>query len=104
MQNIEIKYLVKNKQTGVIETLFFYLSEIEIGGFDRLLNFKEYEVIDRLRFTGLSDKNGKKIFEKDSVKFDDKKVSQVIFEDGAFFFSQRRIRLHQTMCAFIEIV
>lgn len=54
------------------------------------------------QFTGLIDKNKNKIFNKDILLFKNYK-SQVIFEDGAYFFAHNKIRLHQSIANFTEI-
>lgn len=61
----------------------FYVIRVEDNGFD---SYVEYEVIPETvgQYTGLTDKNGKKIFEGDIVRADNGHISEITFHFGAF--------------------
>ena len=54
--------------------------------------------------TGLLDKNNRPIFDSDIVIDDKGKKSIVVFNDGAYFYTDRQIRLHQSAANFLEVI
>ena len=54
------------------------------------------------QFTGLTDKNGKKIFEGDVFRLDDEVVAVVIFQDGCFRLEEYGLRGAFTESGFDE--
>lgn len=80
------RYVLRNRHTGVLHLKEYYLDKIEESGLKGLFDIENYIVIHRPRFTGLTDKNGKMIFEGDVVTsdFHNKSKLMVVFEFAAF--------------------
>jgi len=72
MREILFRFVFKNRETGEIRKEIFSLNEIQSGcaKLIYLLRNSSLELIARDEFTGITDKNGKKIFENDIVKSD----------------------------------
>jgi len=97
-REIKFKYIWSNPEKTNFITQIFTLDEIEAGNqFEVLENeplLKDYKLIARVQFTGLLDKNGKKIFEGDIVNAQYnissffKKVC-VYFENGCFYVDDK---------------
>lgn len=70
------------------------LSYLEYGEFDEM-----YQVFPEMvgQFTGLTDKNGKRIFEGDIFRLEDDIIGIVIFKDGSY-----RLELHGYCGTFTE--
>jgi YopX protein len=67
MREIIFKYVIKNKHTGVIYYKVYSLEQIEENGLKGLFDIENYDIIARLQYTGLNDKNKIRIFENDKV-------------------------------------
>ena len=92
-REIKFKYIWSNQAKTNFITEIFMLDEIEAGNQFMVLEneplLKDYKLIARVQFTGLLDKNGKKIYEGDIVEyierlpiFPEKRLSLVQFIGG----------------------
>jgi uncharacterized phage protein (TIGR01671 family) len=89
MENKIFKYVIKNKNTGVIYYKVYSLEQIEENGLKGLFDIENYNIVARLQYTGLNDKNGKRIFEGDIIIFGDKKIKQVVeYRKGQYIARQ----------------
>jgi uncharacterized phage protein (TIGR01671 family) len=89
MENKIFKYVIKNKHTGVIYYKVYSLEQIEENGLKGLFDIENYDIIARLQYTGLNDKNGRRIFEGDIIIFGDKKIKQVVeYRKGQYIARQ----------------
>lgn len=65
MERILIRYVLRNKHTQALHFKTHYLEQIEEGGIGKMFDIENYTIISRDRFSGLHDKSGKLIFERD---------------------------------------
>ena len=62
---VVIRYIIKNKNTGALYHKIYNIELIESNGLSNLFDIENYVIISRDLQTGLTDKNGVKIFKGD---------------------------------------
>jgi uncharacterized phage protein (TIGR01671 family) len=87
MREIKFDYIFKERFSGKLIHRIFTIEELENLEMDILLSENYWEIVARRQFTGLRDKNGKEIFESDIVKTDDKIIGYIVFQNGAFHWT-----------------
>lgn len=75
MNEIKFRYVCYNRETKAHKMFFFTIDEIQTHsdkwmGMCEVIVTKGYEVIFRDLFIGINDKNGREIYERDIVKYD----------------------------------
>ncbi len=83
MTELLFRYVLRTTITKQIEFKIYSIEQIE-QGLATLFDVEQYEIVRRERFTGLLDKNGKRIFEDDWLSIAPGYTSLVKFEDGMF--------------------
>lgn len=107
MRDIKIRYIVRHKASGNIEVKHYYLNQIEQRPLKELSPafLANYETLSRDLFTGLKDKNGKEIYKKDILEFDNRR-HVVTFDNGGFgiwkdvrvdLYSNQMRKLHEPL-------
>ena len=94
MRDIEFRAWLKNsnKMVEVKEIIFYPEKQIAYDAKYRngkslpfhYLNYKLFDEIELMQYTGLKDKNGVKIFEGDIVEFDGDEIGVIKYTDGCF--------------------
>ena len=81
--NTLTRYYLKSKLSGEIHTKEYYLKQVEEAGLSKLFDVFNYDIIKRVTWTQLTDKNGAKIFEGDKLIISE--VEGVVkYSDGSF--------------------
>lgn len=71
MEQIKIKYVLKNKNTGKIHYKKYTLSQIAHNGLRHLFDIDNYEIISKDKFTGKKTNKGEEIYEGDILNTHD---------------------------------
>lgn len=68
---IKIRYIMKHKASGNIETKYYYLNQIEERPLEKLSHVfsDEYELLGRSAYVGFKDKNNNELYYGDFVVF-----------------------------------
>lgn len=83
---MKIRYAIKNKHTGVIHFKWYTITQIEVG-LSKLFDTENYDIISRDRFSGMTDINGREIYENDICKFKEHNYkAKIIFWNQQFCF------------------
>lgn len=101
---MNIRYRIKHRVDARTETAIFSLEEVERGPMFVSWDMQGWQILSRDLGTGLKDKNGVEIFERDllkskyeetvKVKWHDRVAGFVLWElDGTIYFGQMRDRL-----------
>jgi hypothetical protein len=100
MENKIFKYVIKNKHTGVIYYKVYSFEQIEENGLKGLFDIENYDIIARLQYTGLNDKNGKRIFENDTHLDEENDLFKVVrMECGRYAL---KMISNNYVCEFID--
>ena len=78
------------------------LELIDIRDLPEQAGFEDSKVIGQ--YTGLRDKNNKKIFEGDTIRYRDETISTVVFNLGRFELSPERYDEYLTLSEHVEII
>ncbi len=99
MREIEFRFRLKCKCTGKVLTVCIKLNDDKNGLIQYPIELQKWEILSIEQFTGLTDKNGKKIFEGDIIdSCNDGSDGCDIWEYGDF--TPQVVRWNNKYCCF----
>jgi hypothetical protein len=101
MNNIKIRYIVQNTETGQVSTVFKKIEDIEARGMA-----KGIKVLRRDIFTGRKDCSGKSIYENDILEDEIKAHATVFYEvfKGQFYVGYPWENVCLAQCSYCKVI